>query len=209
MWLLLVALLAQPAPAEIVDKMQKFYERTQDFKAEFRQIQFEKVFGRKRVYDGSVKFKKPGKMRWDYKTPEKKLFVSDGKTLWLYEPEDNQAFKQSLTESALPTAVTFLSGQGKLDKEFDVTMAEAGDAEVEAGDYAIKLTPKQPTAQYKYIVLVVDPKDFHVKQSVIHDTQNNTNQVSFNKVELNTKIPDGQFNWSPPAGVKVVKPGGR
>src|SRR5262249_43161783 len=141
MWLLLLALLAQPAPAEIVDKMQKFYERTQDFKADFRQVQTDKVFGRKRVFDGTVKFKKPGKMRWDYKTPEKKLFVSDGKTLWLYEPEDNQAFKQSLTDSALPTAVTFLSGQGKLEKEFDVTMAEGPDAEAEAGDYAIRLSP--------------------------------------------------------------------
>jgi outer membrane lipoprotein carrier protein len=207
MWFLALFMLAQPAPAEIVDKMQKFYERTQDFKADFRQVQTDKVFGRKRVFDGTVKFKKPGKMRWDYKTPEKKLFVSDGKTLWLYEPEDNQAFKQNLADSALPTAVTFLSGQGKLEKEFDVAMAEAGDVEAEAGDFAIKLVPKQPTNQYKYIVLVVDPKDFHVKQSVIHDSQNNTNQVSFAKVELNTKIPDGQFNWAPPAGVKVVKPG--
>src|SRR5215510_10945238 len=190
MWFLFALLLAQPAPAEIVDKMQKFYERTQDFKGEFRQVQTDKVFGRKRVYDGSVKFKKPGKMRWDYKSPEKKLFVSDGKTLWLYEPEDNQAFKQSLTESALPTAVTFLSGQGKLDKEFDVTAAEAGDAEAEAGDYTIKLTPKAPTAQYKYILLVVDPKHSHVKQSVIHETERKSNRLSFNKVELNTKMAD-------------------
>ncbi len=205
MWLLVLALVQQPAPKDIVDKMQKFYERTQDFKADFRQVRTDKAFGRKLTFDGTVKFKKPGKMRWDYKTPEKKLFVSDGKVLWVYEPEDEQAFKQPLTESTLPTAVTFLTGQGKLEKDFDVTMADKEDP-VEAGDYALKLTPKAPTAQYKYIVLDVDPKTFQVKQSFIHDTQGNTNQVTFLKVELNTKIPDSLFSFTPPPGTKIVRP---
>jgi len=96
--------------------MQRFYDRTQEFKADFRQTLTNPVYGRKQVFDGIVRFKKPGKMRWDYQTPEKKLFVSDGKVLWVYEPEDAQAYKQSLTDSALPTAVAFLFGQGKLTR---------------------------------------------------------------------------------------------
>jgi outer membrane lipoprotein carrier protein len=202
---------APPAPKEspkdVLEKMQKFYERTQDFKAEFRQTRTEKAFERKQIFDGTVRFKKPGKMRWDYRTPEKKLFVSDGKTLWLYEPEDNQAFKQSLSESALPVAVTFLFGQGKLTKEFEVSAAtDTGDA-VDPADVSVKLSPKAPTAQYKFIVLEIDPKDFHVKQSFVHDTQGNINQVTFSKVELNTKQADSLFSWSPPPGTKIIKPG--
>jgi outer membrane lipoprotein carrier protein len=68
------------------------------------------------------------------------------------------------------------------------------------------LTPRQPTAHYKYIVLDIDPKTYAVKQSFIYDTQGNINQVSFRKVELNTRPSDSLFNWSPPAGTKVVRP---
>jgi outer membrane lipoprotein carrier protein len=210
-WLLALTLQAaapdsSAAAREIAEKVQKFYDRTQDFKADFRQTQINPTFGRKVVFDGLVRFKKPGRMRWDYKTPEKKLFVSDGKVLWVWEPEDNQAFKQNLADSKLPTAVTFLVGQGRLDKEFDITLAPAGGDAIEAGDHALKLTPKAPTAQYKYIVLDVDPKDFHVKQSFVHDTQGNINQVAFRNVALNTKIPDGVFVWAPPPGTKIVNP---
>ena len=211
MWILCLLFLGDPAPPsaaprEIVDKMQKFYDRTQDLRASFRQTLINPVYGRKQVFDGTVKLKKPGKMRWDYETPEKKLFVSDGKVLWVYEPEDQQAFRQTLSESALPTAVAFLFGQGKLADEFDISLA-TDQAPLEPGDHLLKLVPKTPSAKYKFIVLDVDAKTFQVKQSVICDTQGNINQVAFSKVELNPHLGDGLFNWSPPAGTKIVKPG--
>ncbi len=195
------------APADIVDRMQKFYDQTQDFKADFRQTLINPVFGRKQVFDGVVRFKKPGKMRWDYVTPEKKLFISDGKVLWMYEPEDNQAFRQSLADSTLPSAITFLFGQAKLAQEFNITRAEDAAKYGAAGDPVLKLVPKAPTAHYKHILLDLDPKTGQVKQSFVFDTQGNINQVAFSKVALNTRISDGVFNWSPPAGTKIVKPG--
>ena len=66
-------------------------------------------------------FKKPGRMRWDYDKPEKTTYVTDGAVLWLYEPEDQQAFKQELKASQLPAALAFLTGKGKLADEFDIT----------------------------------------------------------------------------------------
>lgn len=199
---------ARPAPREIIEKMQNVYERTQDFRAEFRQTLTYRVYGRKQTFDGIVQLKKPGKMRWDYTRPDKKLFVSDGKVLWVYEPEDNQAFRQTLGDSALPTAVTFLLGQGKLDKEFDVSRVTEGAAEYgDAADYVLKLVPKLPNAQYKHLILDVDPKTFQVKQTFIFDTQGNVNQVSFFKPELNTRVKDALFQFTPPAGTKVVTPG--
>jgi outer membrane lipoprotein carrier protein len=194
------------APKEVVDRMQRFYDRTQEFKADFRQTLTNPVFGRKQVFDGVVRFKKPGKMRWDYQTPEKKLFVSDGKVLWVYEPEDAQAYKQSLTDSTLPTAVAFLFGQGKLNQEFDATSEPDAAKFGDARDVVLRLVPKKPTAHYKSIVLDLNPETAQVKQSFVFDTQGNINQVSFRKVELNGKTPDTMFTWVPPPGTKIVKP---
>jgi len=210
--MLAVAMQAQAAaptatsPDQLVAKMQRFYDQTRDFKADFEQTLSSAVFGRKQVSRGTVRLKKPGKMRWDYVSPEKKLFVSDGKVLWVYEPEDNQAFRQLLAESALPTAVTFLFGKGDLTREFDVR-AVSPDKSYDPGDEVVELLPKKPTAHYKRIVLELDPRSHQVKQSFIFDTQGNVNQVRFTKVELNTKMADSVFLWSPPAGTKVVKPG--
>ena len=66
-------------------------------------------------------FKKPGRMRWDYEKPDKSSYVTDGGVLWLYEPDDKQAFKQDLKSSQLPAALAFLTGKGKLATEFDIT----------------------------------------------------------------------------------------
>jgi outer membrane lipoprotein carrier protein len=201
------ALPAAITPKEIVSKMQALYDRTGDFKAEFRQTLINPVYGRKQVFDGTVLFKKPGKMRWDYKTPDPKLFVSDGKVLWLYEPEDKQAFRQSLESSQLPTTVTFLTGKGKLETEFDIALSDEASKYGESGDHVVKLTPKTPSAQYKHILMAIDSKSFQVKQTLVFDTQGNINQVAFHKIVLNSKVGDAPFTWSPPSGTKIVKPG--
>jgi outer membrane lipoprotein carrier protein len=124
---------AMPAPATptaatprlpvdaVVERVQKRYDAANDFRARFTQTLTSKTMGRKTSSAGGVMFKKPGRMRWDYDKPEKAIYVSDGGVLWLYEPEDQQAFKQELKASQLPAALAFLTGKGKLATEFDIT----------------------------------------------------------------------------------------
>src|SRR5262249_31429251 len=93
-----------PDPArDAVDRIQKFYESTRDLHAHFDQEQSSPVAGTKKA-SGEVWLKKPGKMRWEYSRPEKKLMLADGKMLWVYEPEDEQAFKHDLKGSNLPSS---------------------------------------------------------------------------------------------------------
>ena len=75
-------------------------------------------------------------------------------------------------------------------------------------DLVVKLTPKKPDAQYKHLWLVVDPTDFHVKESVIREASDNLNHFFFRKLLANekAKFSDKHFAFVPPAGVKVVKP---
>jgi outer membrane lipoprotein carrier protein len=206
---------APPAPApgarlplkDVVEHVQKRYDAAKDFRARFNQTLTNAAFARKSSSSGEVLLKKPGRMRWNYAQPEPKMYLADGNTLWLYEPEDRQAFKQDLKSSQLPAALAFLAGQGKLAAEFDITAVDAKATKTPYGsprDYLLSLAPKTPQAQVKTILFVVDPRTFDVRESVITDQQGNVNDLLFSEIKTNTNIPDATFRWAPPAGVRLI-----
>ena len=187
----------------VIERVQKKYDAATDFRARFGQTLTNVAFGRKTSLGGEVLFKKPGRMRWNYTTPEPKSYVADGTTLWLYEPEDKQAFKQDLKSSQLPAALAFLTGQGNLMAQFDVTMA--GQTPYGGpSDYVLSLVPKEPQAQVKSMLFVVDPTTFNVRESVITDGQGNVNDMLFSDIRVNSGIPDATFRFAPPAGVRII-----
>ena len=206
---------ATPAPATpaaapsrlavdaVVERVQKRYDSASDFRARFTQTLTSTAMGRKTNSAGGVMFKKPGRMRWDYDKPEKATYVSDGGVLWLYEPEDQQAFKQELKASQLPAALAFLTGKGKLASEFDIT-AVAKSAYGTPGDYLLSLSPKVAEPQVKTILFVVDPKTYDVRESVITDGQGNLNDLTFADIKTNSHLPESEFHFSPPPGVRVI-----
>jgi len=211
--LLLSAVLAAEAPGAappvrldvpaVVERVQKKYDGAADFRASFNQTLTNATFKRRSASTGEVLLKKPGRMRWNYKTPETKTYVSDGDVLWLYEPEDKQAFKQELKGSQLPAALAFLTGKGKLSEEFDISLAK--DPPVGTSrDYVLALSPRQPQAQVKSLLFVVDPDTFFVRETYIVDAQGNTNDILFTDVKINVRLPEATFHFTPPAGVRVV-----
>jgi len=206
--LLLALLAAAPAGVRldvttVVDKVQHRYDTAADFRARFTQTLTSTALGRKTNSAGVVMFKKPGRMRWDYDKPERATYVSDGNTLWLYEPDDAQAFKQSLTASQLPAALAFLTGKGKLTDEFEIAFAKAPGIGG-ARDYVLSLHPRQAQPQVKEITFVVDPETFLVRESVLVDGQGNVNDMLFSDIKINGGVPDATFKWSPPAGTRVI-----
>jgi outer membrane lipoprotein carrier protein len=189
---------------DVVEHVQRRYDGAKDFRARFNQTLTNAAFGRKSSSAGEVLLKKPGRMRWNYQQPDPKMYLSDGTTLWLYEPEDKQAFKQDLKSSQLPAALAFLTGQGKLASEFDIVFAPPKTPYGTARDYVLTLSPKTAQAQVKTILFVVDPKTFDVRESVITDQQGNVNDLLFSEIKVNGGIPDSTFKWAPPAGVRLI-----
>ena len=103
----------------------------------------------------------------------------------------------------LPAALAFLTGKGKLAEEFDI--AAAKDPPVGTSrDYVLALSPRQPQAQVKSLLFVVDPDTFFVRETYIVDAQGNTNDILFTDVKINVRLPEGTFHFTPPAGVRVV-----
>jgi outer membrane lipoprotein carrier protein len=194
---------ADESAATVVARVQKYYDSTKDLHAKFEQ-QLSSASRAPSKAAGQVWLKKPGKMRWDYATPEKKVMVSDGATLWVYQPEDEQAYKQDLKNNALPAQVSFLLGEGNLAKEFDVSFTKVDGLAPDA--LALKMVPKTGTAAYRYIVFVIDGKSGQVRQTIIYGQDGSTNRLSFLDVQQNKGVDDGKFKFSPPSGTQILKP---
>jgi outer membrane lipoprotein-sorting protein len=146
-------------------------------------------------------------MRWDYlekkkdpadRTKEvvevKKSFISNGTYLYVVEHDNKQVVKKSLQQDLMPVAVSFLYGKGDLRAEFNAELDKTGKYG-EKDDLVLRLTPKQPSAQYKNLYLVVSPRDFHVSQSVIVDSSSNVNHFRFYAPDFEKPIRDSYFEF--------------
>jgi len=193
---------AKPPVGEVVDKMQGFYTKIKDIKGSFKQVYTDTLYNRQRTHYGYLYVKKPGMMRWNYVKPEKKYFIADGKEMWVYEPEDKQAFRNQLSMQILSTGLPFLLGKGDLKKEFAVLYAE--DKLGGPTDLVLKLTPKQPTAQYQHILIAVRMNDFSVGETMVVGKQFR-NHLVFTNLEVNTRLPTSPlFRFKPPPDTKVI-----
>jgi outer membrane lipoprotein carrier protein len=193
--------------AGVVDRIQQFYATIKQVTAQFRQTVTYETYGNSKASDGTVWIMKPGKMRWDYldrKKPAadkkaavvevKKTFISNGTTLYVIEHDNKQVTKKNLEKDLMPVAVSFLYGKGDLKAEFSPELDRSGKFG-DSSDIVVKLTPKQPSAQYKNLYLVVSPKDFHVSQSVIIDASNNVNHFRFYAPDFETAIKPTLFEF--------------
>lgn len=191
-----------PTAPELAQKVQRFYEKTSDYSADFQQVYRYQGSARRQVSSGTMQVKKPGLMRWDYDKPYPKHFVLDGKALYLYDPEDKQVtVNRDFTTDQLSAAVTFLWGRGKLTDEFDVALAAASPA----GDAVLELTPKKPQSGFTKLLFHVDAATGQVKTSIVVDSQGNENRIDFANVKTNTGIPASRFEFEIPKGAKVTE----
>jgi len=192
---------AAPARAvEAVDKVQRFYAGIQQVTARFRQAVTNDTWGSTKTSDGAVFIMKPGKMRWDYLEQRKsdvivkKSFISNGTLLYVVEHDNKQVMKKNLQQDLMPVAVSFLYGKGDLKAEFNPELDTSGKYG-EKDNIVLKLTPKQPSAQYKNLYLVVSTTDYHVTQSVIVDSSNNVNHFRFYAPDFQKPIKPSTFEF--------------
>jgi outer membrane lipoprotein carrier protein len=184
----------------IVKELQSIYQAASSMTATFTQAYTYAVYQRTQISSGALFLKKPGRMRWDYKKPQSKVFVSNGDDLWVYEPEKNQAYKKSLQNSELPIAISFLMGKGNLLDEFKPTLGA-----VTADTITVNLMPLEASRHYKELKLTINRTSFIVSKSAIVDPANNTNTVTFSNVVIDASLPDSGFEFSPPKGVNVLR----
>ncbi len=187
----------------IAARVEQRYEKVTDLAAHFVQttqrVALGGAVGDAIIARGDVVFAKPGRMRWSYDSPDPSLVVSDGATLWIYDPKAREAQKLPLAAGYLSAAgVQFLLGEGKLHDEFRVTVSGCGDSIVTLG-----LTPKRE-AQYERIDLRVDRSSATVRETSVVDLFGNRTTITFDGLRENSKPAAGSFAFTPPEGVRVL-----
>lgn len=199
----------EPPVQDLALRVQATYERTRDLTASFTQEATSAALGRTQKAGGTVSIKKPGKMRWDYAGKEGRegqVLVSDGRTLWIYNPDDRTVLKDEIGGALERTPLAFLMGLGELTRDFDVARAEPRVALGRPGDVVLALTPRQPIPALQELYLAVDAQRGLVTAALIVDPFGNRTRIAFDRIRTNVGLPDSRFAFAVPPGVQVVEP---
>ena len=161
---------------------------------------------------GTAYFSHPGRMRWDYESPEKKLFLVDGKNVWFYIPADRTASRAKLSQSLdWRTPLAILAGKANV-AEFcreiqSVDASQSGSAGLApaSNDTVLRCIPRQSPAgdTLRDVLFEVNPQSFLV-HLLIREAGGITTEFRFGNWQDNISIPESDFHFVPPPGVTVV-----
>ncbi len=192
-----------PAPSleEIIDTLDRRFSAA-DFSASFVQESTLKAMGITDTAKGKVWFKHPGMMRWAYESPEPYAIITDGKTLWIYRPQDNQVMVgDALTYFSNGKGASFLSNFKLVRETFQVSFIEPADAE----HYTLKLIPRQKQLDLTEIHLNIDKRSFDIDNVVSLNAYGDATRIFFSNLAFEPGMDPAMFRFQPPKGADVVE----
>jgi len=194
---------AQNNVHQIADRVELHYNHIETLQVSFSETY--RGAGINRSETGTLELKKPGKMRWDYRQPRPKLFLSDGKTAWFYVPGEQQVRKapvKALDDFRSP--LRYLLGKTKLEKEFDGLSLAPDVKPLQAGDVVLRGVPKSMADRVNQVLLEITP-DFRLRRIVIEEADGSTTEFQFSDEKTNAPLADSRFKFTPPPGVETVE----
>jgi outer membrane lipoprotein carrier protein len=179
------------------------YNSMKSLRAEFTEVY--SGGGMRRSESGTLWIKKPGKMRWDYSAPQKKIFVTDGATAWFYIPGERQARRTPLKKlDDLRSPLRYLLGRTKLDKELR-GLSLAPDVHPEtAGGVVLRGVPVGMEDRISQVILESDGQGF-LRRIVMEELDGSRTEFRLENQRENLAIGDAEFSFHPPAGVEVLQ----
>ncbi|HVA00209.1 MAG TPA: outer membrane lipoprotein carrier protein LolA [Terriglobia bacterium] len=188
---------------EFIKEVQQSYHDVHALRADFTQTY---VSGsRTRVESGTVVFARGGRMRWDYREPGKKLFLSDGKEVLLYLPAENQLNRSSVKASEdFRVPFRLLLSRLDLRKVFS-KFEDAADAfQHDPDDRVIRAYPKHGEQEgYKQVVMEFDP-ELDIRRLELVYTDNSVMKFEFEHIDRNPQLAASLFHFTPPPGTEVI-----
>jgi outer membrane lipoprotein carrier protein len=202
---------AKPAPGKAASQqgespdaamaaLQSRYERVKSIRASFVQTAAVASLGKTEESRGTVVVRRPGRMRWEYATPEKLTLVLDSGNVKMYSPGEKKLQIATLDPQTFsPTALQFLLGEGKLSESFTAeSLREDGRKEI-----GLRLRPRADSG-FEHLDMWLAPGDYQLRESVVVDLFGNRTAVRFNEIVENDAVSDDSFSIDVPEGTDVI-----
>lgn len=194
---LLFTALSLAAQADEVQTLKNFFQNTTSMRAKFQQTVVDNLGRKVQEVTGTMQLQRPGKFRWDYDKPYVQLIVGDSKKVWLYDPDLNQVTVRSLDKVLGSSPAALLAGSKDIDKTFDLrNVGQQGELNW------VEAVPKEKESGFDKIVLGFKGNMLHEME--MRDSFGQITVIEFSAQELNPKLNDKSFRFTPPAGADVL-----
>ena len=186
---------------KILNSLEKRYAGP-GFAADFHQESTLKELEITDTAAGKIFVKRPGKMRWEYDTPEKQIIITDSKKLWIFRPEDNQVMVgEAPAFFGEGKGASFLSDMKSIRKSF-LILPEIIDV---AQQYVLKLEPIQKKVDISKIYLTVSKKTFEIEKIVTFNSYGDRTRIRLSQFDFRRVMDDSMFQFTIPRGVEVLQ----
>ena len=195
-------------PIALASKVQQRYSTIKDFEGDFVQSYEGGVLRTRTTERGSLKIKRPGKIRFTYTKPERKEFVSDGVRLYTHLVADKQVIVSpapSAEDGDVPAM--FLAGRSDLARDYTPSFTALPGAA--PGLLTLKLVPKNRESEFESLGIGVDQKTLQIQFLTATDKQGGRSSFTFTNLKENRGLSDKEFEFRVPRGVDVVTQGAR
>jgi len=184
----------------LVAKLQQHYQATDSFTADFKET-VAAPGAMPRTRSGTVAYRKPGLIRWEFSAPQPETIVSDGSKLYDYDPGLNQVIEMPLrTAFKSRSAVAFILGVGDLQRDFNIRPGQSASDGLEH----LTLTPKEGGSELE---LGIDPHTLDILRLGATDAMGNSTEVQLSRLQRNVAVNSHEFEFVVPPGADIVTPG--
>lgn len=181
-----------------VKRLTELLNQAQTISARFSQLSLDGSGTQLQETAGELALKRPGLFRWHTDEPMEQLLVSDGKQVWLYDPDLEQVTIQSLDQRLTHTPALLLSGDvSQIRENFEITFKEGGSVV----DFILK--PKSKDTLF-------DSLRLSFRNGVLNDMQlidsiGQRTNILFMNVKMNEPLDNKQFSFEIPEGADVIQ----
>jgi outer membrane lipoprotein carrier protein len=184
----------------LLDKLQKHYQQINSFSSKFKEV-ITPAGGAKRERDGTVYYRKPGRMRWEFAGQDQELIVSDGKQLYSYQPDLNQVIETPLEQAFRSSSfAAFLLGIGNIQRDFD-----AGIPATAPFNDGLKHVALKPKNAGDTVEIGLDPSSLDLRTLRLTDALGDVTDLTFSDIKNDAPLEDKLFTFIAPAGADIVK----
>ncbi len=189
----------------VLTRLSGAYDAMKSFEAQFTQTSSGISFPVPLVQEGTLQVQKPNKLRWEFKKPSPRLFISDGTQLWIVDEAERTCTHYSAMMESLDRFLAVFNGADRLVKHYKISLATGSESR--AGADTLKLVPKVPDGSVDAIYLRVDSSSSMVTAVVTVSAFGDRTETALQGLVMGKEQPIERFRWSKRPDFQVIEAG--